>query len=287
MRRPRSGYTNCVGYDMHFMEWGDKKAAPVVLWHGLARTGRDFDSLAAHLATRYRVIAPDTIGRGLSQWALDPNDYRFSKYHEIAMSLFDYLKIDKMRWVGTSMGGLIGMTLAATSLSGRITHLVLNDIGPEIAPEAIKRIVTYVGNPPHFASIPMLRDFYRTVYATFGAQEENTWRHLAETGYRRADDGSITVHYDPRIVNQFSDRSEELDLWPAFRAIECPILLLRGSQSDVLSGAVAAEMTSKGNDCRLVTIPEVGHAPMLNTKDQQAAVEHFLDEEVANVRPNR
>lgn len=277
-----SRYLNAGGFEIHLSEWGRGEwgradAPTVVMWHGLARTGRDFDDLAAHMCERYRVIAPDTIGRGLSQWANDrERDYCFDVYGRIAVDLLDQLGVDELRWVGTSMGGLIGATLAAGPLKGRISHLLLNDIGPDVPEAARERIGAYVGNPPRFETVSAYEDWIRTVYTPFGEHDDATWRHLAETSCRRTGDGKITVHYDPKIVTQFTNHKADLDIWPAYDAIDCPTLVMRGQTSDVLARDTAHEMTRRGPRATLVEIDGVGHAPVLNDAAQRAIVEDFL-----------
>jgi pimeloyl-ACP methyl ester carboxylesterase len=272
-----SRYLTCAGYEIHVSEWGAANDDVVVMWHGLARTGRDFDDIASHLAERYRVICPDTIGRGLSEWAKDrERDYCFEVYCEIAVALLDQLGIDTLRWVGTSMGGLIGVTLAADALKGRISHLVVNDIGPELPQAAADRIATYAGDPPSFPTFGEFEAWIRTIYQPFGEHDDATWKLLAETAHRRTGDGRITVHYDPRIVTQFTTHKSDLDLWEAYDAVTCPTLLLRGANSDVLPMAVAEAMTKRGPKAELVEIAGVGHAPVLNNEAQRSLVTEFL-----------
>jgi pimeloyl-ACP methyl ester carboxylesterase len=272
-----SRYLTCAGYEIHFSEWGTANDQAVVMWHGLARTGRDFDDIAGHLAARYSVICPDTIGRGLSEWAKDrERDYCFAVYCDIALALLDQLGVDRLRWVGTSMGGLIGVTLAAEALKGRVTHLVINDIGPEVPQAAAERIATYAGNPPSFPTFGEFEAWIRTIYLPFGEHDDATWKLLAETGHRRTDDGLITVHYDPRIVTQFTTHKSDLDLWEAYDAVTCPTLLLRGADSDVLPAAVAEAMTQRGPKAEVVVIEGVGHAPLLDNAEQRALVADFL-----------
>ncbi|MAG95558.1 MAG: alpha/beta hydrolase [Alphaproteobacteria bacterium] len=271
-----SRFLVCESREIHFTEWGSGAEA-LIMWHGLARTGRDFDDCARHFAQHYRVICPDTLGRGRSQWAADAKaEYCFDFYGRIAVSLLDQLGITNMRWIGTSMGGLIGVNLAAGALKGRITHLVMNDVGPDIPLAAVDRISSYVGQPPVFDTMAELEDWFRTVYAPFGDNPDAFWQLLTATSYRRTDDGRMTVHYDPQIVSQFTEHEGDLDVWPAFDACVCPVLLLRGADSDVLPASVAADMTGRGPKARLVEFPGYGHAPTLNQPDQLAVIEEFL-----------
>ena len=272
-----SRYLTCAGYEIHFTEWGEQTSEPVIMWHGLSRSGRDFDDIAGHLAGRYRVLCPDTIGRGLSQWAKDrEHDYCFEVYVRIALEMLVQAGIENMRWVGTSMGALIGMRLAAGELKGRISHLLINDIGPEIPAAAATRIAEYVGNPPVFDSYAAFEDWIRTVYTPFGEQDDATWRHLAESSCRRTSEGRITVHYDPKIVTQFTTHKSDLDLWDDYDKLECRTLVLRGALSDVLTAETAAMMTKRGPKAELVEVADVGHAPVLNTGGQRKIVEDFL-----------
>ncbi|HEY8554787.1 MAG TPA: alpha/beta hydrolase [Burkholderiales bacterium] len=275
---PRSHYLTCCGREIHYVEWGASNRPPVVMWHGLARTGRDFDTLAAALADRYRVICPDTIGRGLSQWSPLPDaEYCLDFYVRIAQALLDQLGIERVRWVGTSMGGALGMRAAATVLRGRITHLVLNDIGPEIrATPGADRIVSYVGNPPAFQTLTAYEAYLRTVYKPYGWQSDEEWRRMAETSARRLPDGRITVHYDPAIMRQFVAHPDDYQQWQYYDRLEIPTLLLRGESSDLLARPVAEEMTRRGPRAELVEIAGCGHAPALNVPDQIERVGRFL-----------
>jgi pimeloyl-ACP methyl ester carboxylesterase len=273
----RSEYAECAGYEIHYMDWGETDAPPVVMWHGLARTGRDFDMLCAELSTEYRCICPDMIGRGLSQWAHDPDvDYCFEMYGEIAVALLDHLGLKNVRWVGTSMGGLIGIHLASQSLKERISHLVLNDVGPEIPVDAITRIVEYVGNPPIFDRMSELEQWFRTIYAPFGNNSDAWWRQLTETSVRRLRNGQIMAHYDPKIVTQFTGPDGAQDLWSAFEAISCPILAIRGQESDVLTRAGAEQMTLRNPRCKVAEFEGYGHAPTLNTGPLMSRIRSFL-----------
>ena len=213
-----SRYTTCAGHEIHYTEWGSQHSRTVIAWHGLARTGRDMDELADHLSSRYRVICPDTLGRGLSQWSRDPsNEYQLSFYARLAADLFDSLGIDNAHWIGTSMGGAIGTVCAGgllqPQLKGRIRSLVLNDNAPRLAEAAVARIRAYAGNPPAFDSMAELETFFRTVYKPYGWLSDAQWRRLTETSTRRLPDGRVTPHYDPAMVRQFIDHPDDYDLW--------------------------------------------------------------------------
>ncbi len=273
-----SHYLVCAGREIHFTLWGANHSETVIAWHGLARTGRDMDDLAAGLSDRYRVICPDTIGRGLSEWSPDPvAEYCLAFYARIAESLVDQLGIGEMQWVGTSMGGAVGMHLAGGALRTRIRRLVLNDIGPKLGEAAVQRIRSYAGNPAKFARVGELEAYFRTVYKPYGWLSDEQWRRLAESSVRRTEDGMITPHYDPRMVFQFEHHPKDYDLWESYDRICAPTLCLRGEASDLLLAETAEEMRSRGPRAVVVTIPGCGHAPALNVPDQIAVIKRFIN----------
>lgn len=272
-----SHYLVCEGREIHYTEWGAGNPATVVAWHGLARTGRDMDEIAAHLSAKYRVLCPDTIGRGLSEWSPAPEkEYCLDFYGRLAVSLLDQLGVREVSWLGTSMGGAVGIRLAAGALRGRIRRLVLNDIGPKLGDAAVERIRTYAGNPPQFDRVGELEQYFRTVYKPFGWLSDAQWRRLTETSVRRTAEGRVTPHYDPKMVLQFTQHPRDYDQWDAWDAIDVPTLCLRGEASDLLLPEVAEEMRSRGPRAVVVTIPGCGHAPALNVPEQFALVERFL-----------
>lgn len=280
-----SQYLQCAGYEIHYTEWGAADAPVVVAWHGLARTGRDMDELARHLSTRYRVICPDTLGRGLSQWSRHPElEYCLAFYARIARDLFDALGIRQAHWVGTSMGGAIGTVCAAgllePSLKQRIRSLTLNDNAPELAASAISRIHAYAGNPPAFESVRELEAFFRQVYKPYGWLSDVQWRRLTETSTRRLPDGRVTPHYDPAMVRQFTSHPNDYSIWAHYDALDLPVLCLRGAQSDLVEASTVEVMRSRGPGERgqlgVVEVADCGHAPALNVPEQLALVAEFL-----------
>ena len=286
----RSQYLTCAGREIHYTEWGPAQGPAVVAWHGLARTGRDMDELAQRLSGRFRVICPDTIGRGLSQWSPDPgNEYQLSFYARLAAELLDQLQITRAHWVGTSMGGAIGTVCAGgllqPALKGRICSLVLNDSAPRLAASAVERIRGYAGNPPAFLTMGELEAFYRQVYQPFGWLSDVQWRRLAETSARRLPDGRLTPHYDPTMVRQFIDHPDDYDLWEHYDAIKVPVLCLRGAESDLVLPDAVEEMMKRGPGLlgltRVVEIPGCGHAPALNVPDQLDLVAGFIEQHEA------
>jgi pimeloyl-ACP methyl ester carboxylesterase len=281
-----SEYLTCAGREIHYTQWGAQHSATVIAWHGLARTGRDMDELAAHLSSRYRVICPDAIGRGLSQWSPNPgSEYRLAFYARIAADLFDQLNISKAHWVGTSMGGAIGMVCASglfePSMKGRIQSLVLNDNAPKIADAAIERICSYAGNPPAFDTVCELEAFFRQVYKPYGWLSDAQWRRLTETSTRRLPDGRVTPHYDPAMVQQFTHRPSDYLIWDHYDALDIPVLCLRGADSDLVLRETTAEMQTRGPGAagrlQVVEVPGCGHAPALNVPDQLESVTSFID----------
>jgi pimeloyl-ACP methyl ester carboxylesterase len=273
----KSGYVTLEGREIHYTEWGRRGAPPVIMWHGLARTGRDFDDLAAALAGDYHIICPDTLGRGLSQWSPNPDrEYSLGFYARLAMGVYDAFGFQTVRWVGTSMGGIIGMRVAGGPLRDRITHLAINDIGPKIADAAIARIRSYAGKLSSFDTVGELETYFRTIYAPFGHLTDEQWRRLTETSVRRTDAGKVIPHYDPNMVRQFELHPGDFDLWPDYERIVAKTLCLRGATSDLLLPDVAKEMTRRGPRCRLETIPGCGHAPALNMPAQIDLMRGFL-----------
>ncbi|MFM1855227.1 MAG: hypothetical protein RLZ83_536 [Pseudomonadota bacterium] len=274
---PISRYVQAGSLQIHCMEWGAQHAETVIAWHGLARTGRDMDDIAAHLARRWRVICPDTPGRGLSQWSTDPSaDYHLDAYVRTATALMDALGIGEAHWLGTSMGGAISLVAAAGPLRGRIRRLVLNDIGPSLNPAAVERIRRYAGSPPSFATVTELETYFRTVYAPYGWLSDAQWRRLTETSTRRLPDGRVTPHYDPAMVQQFEHRPLDYERWPEWDSLDLPVLCLRGESSDLLLRETAEAMRTRGPRAVVVEIPGCGHAPALNTPEQFGLVERFL-----------
>ena len=288
-----SHYLRCAGRELHFTEWGAGHAETVIAWHGLARTGRDMDELAAHLATRYRVVCPDTVGRGLSQWSANPREeYCLAFYARQAAELLDQLGLTRVHWVGTSMGGALGTVCAAgrrePGLKGRILSLVLNDNAPELAQPALERIKAYAGQPPAFDTMAALEDFFRQVYQPYGWLSDAQWRRLTETSMRRLPDGRVTPHYDPAMVQQFVHHPDDYLIWDHYDALEIPVLCLRGAESDLVRRETVVAMRGRGPGAhgllQVVEVPGCGHAPALNVPQQLNLVSRFIDAAAARWR---
>jgi pimeloyl-ACP methyl ester carboxylesterase len=272
----------CMGahglHQMAYTEWGDPSNPRVVVCvHGLTRNGRDFDFLAQDLAAEYRVVCPDVVGRGRSEWLAVATDYGLPQYAADMVTLIARLHVDQVLWVGTSMGGLIGMLLASQPKSP-IARLVLNDVGPVITAASIRRIGEYLGKAPKFASLEQAEAFVRFVAATFGRLTDAQWRHLTEHSVRPAAGGGYEMRYDPAIAEPFRKAmgDEDVSLWPVYDAIRCPTLVMRGAESDLLLHETALEMGRRGPQAEVVEIPGVGHAPMMLDEPQIGIVRTFL-----------
>jgi pimeloyl-ACP methyl ester carboxylesterase len=261
-----------------YREWGHPASSRVVVCvHGLTRNSRDFDALASALSDRFRVLCPDMPGRGDSEWLRDANDYGFPTYLAVLAALLAHAQVERVAWVGTSMGGLLGMVLAAQP-DTPVTRLVMNDVGPVIEPAALMRIAGYVGLDPVFDSFEALEAHVREVSAPFGALTDEQWNALSRSTARQTPDGRWRLKYDPGIAVPFrTAAAPTTDLWALWDAILCPTLLLRGAESDLLSPQTAAAMQSRGPKPRLIEFAGIGHAPMLLTSEQITPVADFLD----------
>jgi pimeloyl-ACP methyl ester carboxylesterase len=261
-----------------YREWGDARNRDVLICvHGLTRSSRDFDEIARVLCAQFRVVCPDVAGRGDSDRLADPKLYNWTQYVADMVTLIARLDVEAVNWLGTSMGGLIGMALAA--LPGNPVHrLVLNDASPVIRREALERIGSYVGQERRFETLEEAEKYVREIAAPFGPHSDAQWRFLAETWVRRQEDGSWRPHYDTRIAQVYraTDPEKDLELWPLYDALRCPTLLVRGEHSDVVSRQVAAEMTQRGPKAKVAEIRGVGHAPTFLHPDQIAVVRDFL-----------
>jgi pimeloyl-ACP methyl ester carboxylesterase len=267
--------------NLAYWEWDGPPGAPVVLCvHGLTRNGRDFDFLAEALAPRFRVVCPDLPGRGRSDWLDDASAYSFPYYLAVLGALYARLDAPFIHWVGTSLGGIIGMLFAALPKSP-VRRLVLNDIGPVVAQEGLERIGRIVGRDPGFSNRQELEAYLRESHAGFGALSDAQWRYLVAHAGRTRADGKLGLAYDPKIGDIF--RSQEpgatvgdVDFWQFYDQITCPTLVIRGALSDVLRAEDAAPMKARGPHAEIIEFPGIGHAPALMADDQIAAIRDFL-----------
>ncbi|UTW11593.1 alpha/beta fold hydrolase [Marinobacterium rhizophilum] len=259
-----------------YHEWGSVENDRVVVCvHGLARNSRDFDDLAQALARDYRVVCPDIAGRGHSDWLSPASAYQIPQYMNDMAALLARLNIDKVDWVGTSMGGLIGICLAALPNSP-IRSLLLNDIGPFVPRAALQRIADYLEDR-RFDSIEACEAWLRQTYPALGSLSASQWRRLAQTGTRMLEDGSLALHYDPAIAENLRLSSDEdVDLWELWQQIRCPQMLIWGEASDVLLADTVARMGQENPAMQLLSLPGIAHAPSLMDPPQIEAVVAWL-----------
>ena len=285
MTEPRLNHVQCLdAKGLHRMadwEWGDPANRRVLVCaHGLSRQGRDFDTLARAMSDRYRVVCPDVVGRGRSDWLADPMGYVIPSYVADTVTMLARLDAEVLHWVGTSMGGLIGLGLAALPGSP-VQRLVLNDVGPVIEPAAIARIGSYIGRTAQWQTLDEAADALWSISTGFGPHTREQWLALTEPQLKR--DGQWLVpRSDPAIAVPFKAitpqmaAAGEAALWKSYDGLRCPTLLLRGAESDLLSPATAKAMTERGPHAKLVEFAGVGHAPMLVQPEQVHAVREFL-----------
>lgn len=273
---------SAVGFHrVSYTQWDPSQGAPmraVVCVHGLTRNGRDFDRLAAALADalQARVVCPSVVGRGKSDWLANPDLYGYPQYLADMATLIARLDVDRVDWVGSSMGGLIGMMLAAQPNSP-IRRLVVNDIGPFIPKAALERIRDYIGHDPSFPDVAALDTYLREIYAVWGPMTDADWAHMATHTARPHPSGGVGLAYDPGIAKAFKTQPlTDVDLWAVWNAIRCPVLAFRGALSDLMLADTAARMTVEGPRATLVTVDGVGHCPSLMDADGIGRVRDFF-----------
>jgi pimeloyl-ACP methyl ester carboxylesterase len=298
MPSPELDYVLCReasgGHRMAYWLWGDRAARHVIVCaHGLSRQGRDFDTLAQALVDGashpLRVVCPDVVGRGQSDWLRDPMGYQIPVYAGDMLALLARLQqqatVETLDWVGTSMGGLIGMALCGTAqplMPAPVRRLVLNDVGPAIRWQALQRIGTYLGNTGHFESVQQAADAMWAISTGFGSHTPQQWLALSQAMVKPLPEGAFTLHYDPAIAVPFRTLTEEsaaqgeAALWQLYDNIRARTLLTRGAQSDLLSRETARAMTERGPKARLVEFEGVGHAPTLVNNEQVEVLASFL-----------
>ena len=289
MTDPRLCHVQCLDtrglHRMAYWEWGDAANPQVLVCvHGLARQGRDFDTLARDLASDYRVICPDVVGRGRSDRLADPMGYAIPAYVADMVTLVARLGVAQVDWVGTSMGGLIGLGLAGLKNSP-VRRLVLNDVGPVLEPMALQRIGTYLGVPAFWRTVEEAGDALWAISKGFGPHTPEEWLALTRPQLVAAEQDGVPgfkLHYDPAIAVPVRATTPEMAaagqamLWHLYDSLQCPVLLLRGAESDLLSADTAQAMAERGPKARVHTVAGVGHAPMLVQPDQRAVVRGFL-----------
>ncbi|MEY4426652.1 MAG: hypothetical protein RL535_950 [Pseudomonadota bacterium] len=274
---------------MAYWQWGEATCDHVVICaHGLSRQGRDFDILAQALcaaaAGKLRVVCPDVVGRGKSDWLKDPMGYQIPQYAADMLALINHLQPKVLDWVGTSMGGLIGMVVCGQpdlSLPVPVRKLILNDVGPAIEWSAIQRIGQYLGKAMQFDSIQQAADAMWAVSSSFGPHTQEQWLALSQAMVKPSG-AAYVLHYDPAIAIPFASATEastkqgEVMLWGLYDNIKAVTLITRGAQSDLLSAETALGMTQRGPKAQLVEFEGVGHAPTFVAADQVNAAVDFL-----------
>lgn len=268
-------------HQIAYTEWGDSSNPKVLVCvHGLTRNSRDFDHLASALEQDYRVLCIDVAGRGKSEWLSNPTHYNYVTYVADILALLKHLEITQVDWVGTSMGGLIAMVLAA-GYPDIIGKLVLNDIGPFIPALTLRRISRYVAVTPEFSDLEGVEKHLRTILAPFGIKQDAHWRHISEHSIIKKENGRLILAYDPAIASAFKSPANnheivDIDLWAFWEKITAKVLVLRGALSDALLAETAAKMTITGPRAKVVEFDGIGHAPALMEDDQIKVVKEWL-----------
>ena len=260
-----------------YTEWG-KADNPRVLMcvHGLTRNGRDFDVLAEAMQDQYRVICPDIVGRGQSDWLSHSSDYSYPQYVADMNALIARANASELHWVGTSMGGLIGMMLAAQP-NTPIRRMVMNDVGPFIPKASLERLAQYVGRAPAMESVADVEQYLRVVMAPFGKLTDAQWHHMAQHSAKQLGDGKFALHYDPAIADVFKSAAvQDINLWMFWQAVVCPVLVIRGAQSDLLLADTLTQMKAGRSNVTSFEVPDTGHAPALMDDAQISSVREFL-----------
>lgn len=284
--QPRRNTVQCLSpsglHTMSYKEWGNPANTDVLICvHGVTRVADDFDAVALSLSSHYRVVCPDVVGRGYSGRLRNPLHYQLPQYVSDMVTLLARLQATTVDWLGTSMGGLIGMGIA--SLEGNpIRKLILNDVGPALNPEALLRIGTYIGEDLQFRTFEEAAAYIKTISLSFGEHTEAQWSKLAHDVLRQTSDGHWRKHYDLSLAEVFKATTPEMIaagqamLWAAYDAIRCETLLVRGAESDLLTADTALAMTKRGPCAQLIEVPHVGHAPTFVSEEQIKLVRNFL-----------
>ncbi len=267
---------------MAYTQWGNPNNKRVLICvHGLSRTGRDFDYLAAALQEKYRIICPDIVGRGKSDWLSNSSDYGLPVYISDMLTLINQLNLSNIDWIGTSMGGLIGMFIASQKNS-IINRLVINDIGPEISAESLRRLGEKFlsQGKPDFDNWSQVIEYVREFYSNYGALNDSEWEHIAKHTVKKTSQGKYQLHYDLSIIDMFRVSTGELkpvDLWQTWSSVSCPVLLLHGEESDLLLPETIQKMLSTHPQISVKHFPNCGHAPALFAVEQIEAIADWLN----------
>lgn len=280
---PVSKRVRCLNPDgfhnLNYYTWSKpkKKCETLMCVHGLTRNGRDFDYFARGVIDDYQVVCPDVVGRGESDWLINAQAYNYDQYTKDIVTLIGRIGVDTLKWVGTSMGGVIGMMLASLPNSP-IKKLVLNDIGPYIAAKQSERVQSYVGVLPQFPNLKQARSYIERIYSTFGNLTDDQWQHLTEHSFYKNPEGMYKRKYDPGIALGLKDRTvSDINLWPNWANIRCPVMLIWGENSDYVSSEMVDKMRKIKPDTEVVFMPGVGHAPALMDAPTINKIKDFLD----------
>lgn len=290
-KQPAKAYSKhyCLGLGFHgfhrinYLEWGDVNKSPhmetLICVHGLTRNARDFDFLAAKMCDQYRVICPDVVGRGDSDHLLDDESYNYLQYNADMNVLMARLDVTEVNWVGTSMGGIIGMVLASVAQSP-IRRLVVNDIGPEVSRDALMSIAQYIGKSEEYATVKEAEGYLRKIYHEFAPMSDSDWAQMAKYSTKRTEHGTFKMKFDPRVGDAFRDSISyfNVDMWETWEQISCPVLVLRGKNSSFLSEETANKMLECGPETTLVEFDDTGHTPTLRNAEQVEVIEEWLAE---------
>ncbi|MEQ9556092.1 MAG: alpha/beta hydrolase [Rhodospirillales bacterium] len=263
-------------HEVVYWQWGPADGPVLLCVHGLTRNGRDFDAVAERFSDRWRVVCPDIVGRGDSGRLADPMQYGYPQYLADLTALIARLDVDKVAWLGTSMGALLGMIMAAGP-GTPVERLLMNDAGPVVTKESLQRIATYLSTAPDFADMAEAESYFRLVHAPFGPLTDDQWAHLTRHSVREGANGRYVPKYDPAMAKPFEGAvSNDLVLWPVWDAIRCPVTVIRGTLSDLLRANTLAEMQTRGPKTTAHEIPGVGHAPALMDAGQLDLIAAWL-----------
>ena len=273
--------TSCSIGGLHhlsYSDWGDQDNPHVLVCaHGLTRNKHDFDLLASRLAPQRRVICFDLPGRGNSDWLTNKLAYDYNQYVIDAMIILSRIGVKQVDWLGTSMGGILGLLISASNKTP-IKRLILNDVGPLIPKQALIRIADYVGQQPSFDNTDQLEEYMREIYAGFGNLSDEQWQHILKYGQRHLDNGHFTLNYDPGLSQAFNKKpQEDINLWPIWQSIKQPTLIIRGEHSDLLSSTTVEEMLQSNTKAQQVVIPDAGHAPALMSENEFNIIDQWLN----------
>lgn len=272
------GLSNEGFHRNYYRAWGDPNSEETIICvHGVTRLSRDFDTLAKELSKNYRVICPDIVGRGYSDWFGNAQNYNFQQYCADMNSLIAHLNVHKVHWIGTSMGGLIGMILSAMSQTP-IESLILNDVGPDLKRVELQSLGKYIGKAPIFSTQKELFDYYKETYQAFGYLPDKQWKEMALYSTFKEDYG-YRIHYDPKIGDAFRKNYSfyNFDLWKYWDEIDCPSLLIRGELSTFFTENTAEKMCARGSDVQFQRVKNIGHAPRLNSKKEIDFIKNFYE----------